>query len=95
MKIKTIDIICKTWFDKFNGNSYFSCKVILNYGMTTEKEYYIPYQYGYGDQYEYETLKSIAPNYKSNLYNYCHAHKIILRTAKESALKRVVKNLLY
>lgn len=56
MKIKTIDIQAKEWRDKVNGNSYFSACIILNYGMADEKEFRIPFQYGYGNFYEQATL---------------------------------------
>ena len=32
-KIKTLDITAKEWFDKVNGNSYFSAQVTVNFGM--------------------------------------------------------------
>lgn len=50
--IKTIDILAKEWFDKVNGNSYFSAQVTVNYGMADEKTYYIPFEYGYGSYFE-------------------------------------------
>jgi hypothetical protein len=37
MKIKTIDITALEWFDKVNGNSYFSATVTLNFGMKDQK----------------------------------------------------------
>jgi len=37
MKIKTIDVNVKEWFDKVNGNSYFAGTVSLNFGMKTQK----------------------------------------------------------
>lgn len=40
----------KTWFDKANGNSYFSAKIYVD----GEQVAFLPFQYGYGDQYEYE-----------------------------------------
>ena len=67
MNIKTIDINAKQWFDKVNGNSYFSVVITLNLGMKakysipkdmhtsitqlSETIINIPYQYGYGDHY--------------------------------------------
>ena len=54
MKIKTIDIQAKEWFDKVNGNSYFAGTVTINFGMKTEKEFIMPFQYGYGGQFEQE-----------------------------------------
>ena len=44
--------ITKTWRDKINGNTYFS--------SNEDKNYLIPFQYGYGNQSEHticETLK--------------------------------------
>ena len=54
MKIKTIDIQAKEWFDRVNGNSYFAGTVTVNYGMKTEKVFTMPFQYGYGGQFEQE-----------------------------------------
>ena len=51
MKIKTLDIQAKEWFDKVNGNSYFSAQATINFGMKDEKTVYIPFQYGYSDHY--------------------------------------------
>ena len=31
--IKTIDVNCKEWFDKLNGNSYFAGTISINYGL--------------------------------------------------------------
>jgi hypothetical protein len=46
MRIKTIDIQAKEWRDNINGNTYYSARVTLNYGIANEKRYYIPFQYG-------------------------------------------------
>lgn len=43
----------KTWFDKVNGNSYFSARVYIN----NQEVARLPFQYGYGDQYLYETVR--------------------------------------
>lgn len=50
--VKTIDVNCLEWLDKVNGNSYFAGSVTVNYKMPDEKTYYLPFQYGYGSQYE-------------------------------------------
>jgi len=42
--IKTLDIQAKEWFDKVNGNSYFSAQVTINFGMPDEKTLYAPLQ---------------------------------------------------
>lgn len=57
--IKTIDVNCKEWFDKVNGNSYFAGEVIINYGRKNEIEINLPFQYGYGDYYRDVAFKVI------------------------------------
>lgn len=51
------------WFDKINGNSYFSVSALLTVFKTpnTIVNYRIilPFQYGYGSQYEYELARTI------------------------------------
>ena len=59
MKIKTIDVNAKEWFDKINGNSYFSMTVTINYQMKNAVSFFVPMQYGYGDQYRYEAFKEL------------------------------------
>lgn len=96
MKIKTLDVDAKEWFDKVNGNSYFSGVVTLNYGMKNEKEYIMPFQYGYGNQYEYEALTTLekekvlkAPAIGQSIYRYCRENNIILRSnIQRGCLKR-------
>ena len=58
-QLKTIDINAKEWHDKINGNSYFSSDVILNYGMNSQETIKVPFQYGYGDHYIYQSLREI------------------------------------
>ena len=41
----------RRWFDKVNGNSYFSGEVTLNYGTKYVKSYKMPFKYGYGSHY--------------------------------------------
>lgn len=58
-QIKTIDINAKEWFDKVNGNSYFSAEIITNYGTDNAKKYVLPFQYGYGNHYEYMAIQEL------------------------------------
>ena len=95
MKIKTIDLIAKEWFDKINGNSYFSVKITLNYGLKSVATFNLPMQYGYSDQYITESQAVLTEhNYISakpfeSLWQYCKRNNIILRTTKhENCLKR-------
>lgn len=43
----------REWFDKINGNSYFSARIWVD----GEVVGVLPFQYGYGSQYEYEAQK--------------------------------------
>ena len=58
-QVKTIDINCKQWFDKVNGNSYFAGLIILNFGQPNQEEIKMPFQYGYGDFYIHEALETL------------------------------------
>ena len=100
MKIKTIDVNALEWFDKINGNSYFAGTVTVNYGTKAEKSFNMPFQYGYGEQYEQEALnilkekKIIPDNCNRPLWAYCKDSGIILRTVKhENCKKRDLLNL--
>ena len=97
MKIRTIDIDAKEWFDKTYGNSYFSGTVTVNFGMKTERTFKMPFQYGYGDSYVYagfdllEKEKLIKRNHPSETWNYCDENNIILRKhIQTGCLKREV-----
>lgn len=67
IKVKTNGVIsasCRRWFDKANGNSYFSVKItfpnIDDKGNATFKWIAIPFQYGYGSQWQYEVINFLA-----------------------------------
>ena len=45
---KQFTAIAKRWFDKVNGNTYHSVRIIRH---TDGETLYCPFQYGYGDQY--------------------------------------------
>jgi len=95
MKVKTIDINAKQWFDKANGNSYFSAQATINYGTKTAKTFYLPHQYGYGDHYrdmafdklvELKIIKDVEE--RERIWRYCDRKKIILRTNKETGCRK-------
>ena len=48
--------ITKEYFDKVNGNSYFSTRIE---DVENDRMYILPFQYGYGTQSEHETKKVI------------------------------------
>jgi len=61
---KTIYIcIAKEWFDKVNGNSYWSARVE---DIENDITYVFPWQYGYGDQSLREVMRAL------NLSRYEH-----------------------
>ena len=99
--MKTIDINAKEWRDKINGNSYFSGLVIIDFGMKSEEVFLMPFQYGYGSQYEQEAkgiltyANKISTQYET-LYSYCKRENIILRSniirgCKKRELKEIEK----
>tara|TARA_R100000935_G_C2705832_1_gene112121 strand:+ start:117 stop:476 length:360 start_codon:yes stop_codon:yes gene_type:complete len=98
--IKTIDINAKEWFDKINGNSYFSGTITINYGMESEETFFIPFTYGYGSYYEQEAksiltqFNKISVDYGKPFSMYCRENNIILRrTLKENCLRRELKQI--
>ena len=94
-KTKSITIECTEWFDKINGNSYFSAKVVINQG---KEVFYLPFQYGYGNHYiDIATQELNAKGYlrmrkygcyKKSLYTHCKDNNIFLFTSKKETLKR-------
>ena len=46
-EIKAITVIGRRWFDKINGNTYFSADILVNNTLVHS----IHYQYGYDDFY--------------------------------------------
>ncbi len=93
-KISTIDINALSWFDKVNGNSYFSAIVTIDYGTPNAKEIKLPFQYGYGDQYEYEAGNAlheagvIKLEERQSFWRYCEENGIILRKNKRTGCKK-------
>jgi len=59
MKIQTLDIEAKEWFDKINGNSYFSALATINYQLQDQVYFLIPFQYGYGSQFEQAVISEL------------------------------------
>ena len=105
IKIKTIDIIALEWQDKTNGNSYFSATITTNYGKKSQKNYSLPFQYGYGEYYMQEACYYLIKHgiIEGKIYNesgylvlwqYCKDNNIILRTTKHvNCKKRELKSL--
>ena len=84
MKIKTIRHEAKEWFDKINGNSYFSAKITINEGMKSQKVIKVPFQYGYGDHYNDMCFEELQ---KLNIIEKQENHKRYWRYYKENNIK--------
>jgi hypothetical protein len=54
-EIRSLFVECREWFDKVNGNSYFSARIWINGGQVA----ILPFRYGYGDQFLYEAQKKL------------------------------------
>jgi hypothetical protein len=53
--LRSLFIEGREWFDKINGNSYFSARIWVDGGQIA----ILPFQYGYGSQFEYEAQKKL------------------------------------
>jgi len=53
--MQNITIIAKRWFDKINGNTYFSSVGLID----GEVKVKINFSYGYGNHYEYATFAEL------------------------------------
>jgi hypothetical protein len=49
--IRLIEIIGHKWFDRVNGNTYHSTKVLVHFDDGTSKSACSGFTYGYGDSY--------------------------------------------
>jgi len=94
--VSSINIQAREWFDKANGNSYFSATIEMD-GETVGE---LPFQYGYGDHYidmanAYLDENRLIDNprhdngSRESLWRYCEDNNIVLYTNKaENCLKR-------
>ena len=87
---KTIDVNAKEWFDKVNGNSYFSAEVVINYGQPEAQTIILPFQYGYGDAYIYTALRELKEAGHITADNTADLRDsgVILRTNKQKNCKK-------
>ena len=61
--LKTVTVYVREWFDRVNGNSYFSGVVILNDSLENEEQIKMPLQYGYGNSSEYTAMDAIRERF--------------------------------
>lgn len=81
-KVESITIIGKKWFDKVNGNTYHTARIMVN-GKTVGE---IPYQYGYGDQYYYNAARWLHENGYVTLEKYPHGGYESLHCLRDKGL---------
>ena len=77
-RLHTIEVIAKEWFDKSAGNSYFSARITLNDKHVIK----LPFQYGYGSQFEYAATDALGPYLGLNLNN-----RSLFRLCQENEVK--------
>ena len=63
---KSITVIGRRWFERTNGNTYYSAEIYVD-GQRVHK---IPFAYGYGDQYEWEAYEWLEENGRIELERY-------------------------
>ena len=91
--ITSLTVIAKEWFDKVNGNSYFSAQITVNNDHVIK----IPFQYGYDRMYIQQTFNTLTDyGYECgrgwNIEKYCNENKIPHVFVKhEKCLQRDVK----
>ena len=54
-EMRSLFVEGREWFDKVNGNSYFSARIWINGGQVA----ILPFQYGYGDSFIYEAQRKL------------------------------------
>lgn len=93
--MKTLDINARSWFDKVNGNSYFSGQIVVNFGLEDEKRFFMPFQYGYGDCYLWQAITTLqnAKVISDSVVALMQLQDsgVIIRYNKQNTLKRELK----
>ena len=56
---QNIYAIVRRWFDRANGNSYFSCRITVPLQEGKRISFVIPFQYGYGSQPEHTIIETL------------------------------------
>src|SRR6056297_1942009 len=101
-KVKEIKVTAKEWFDEVNGNSYFSAIIEVEFKDLSRKKFKIPFQYGYGTQYEYAAFQKLINEgilnkncgWETSLSKNCRKNNIKLsRKIIKDCTKKEVKEL--
>lgn len=96
--MKVFQVTIKEWFDKVNGNTYFSARGLLCEEGKEDVTFELPFQYGYGSHSEFEMGRLLAKHFGEEELNaplslYCRDIKgIKLFLSRYPASKKEVKN---
>lgn len=93
--MNSINVHAKEWFDRANGNSYFSATIQIDGKLVGE----LPFQYGYGDHYMDQANAYLDENgYIDNprhengsrnpLWSYCSDNDIVLYHSKQEGCRK-------
>lgn len=80
--MKTLKINTLEWFDKVNGNTYFASTITID----GKDKLYLPFQYGYGSQHEYEVVNLL----KKTDYIPKNAPDSLWRMCNELGIEKIV-----
>lgn len=76
-------LIAKEWYDRINGNSYFSARIMDGSGTVIAT---LPFQYGYGSQFEHEAKQVMvgmglvdSSLFPREIFNTMHKHDRCLK----------------
>lgn len=92
-KIKSITVLGRRWFDRINGNTYCSAKILIN----GKPALVVPWEYGYGDHYldlagqaleKKLGIKKYPYSGTMPLWRYCEERKIAFHYEVADGLKR-------
>jgi hypothetical protein len=85
--VKSILIDSREWFDKVNGNSYWSSVVIVNRGCKNEVYFSVPLQYGYGNYHEQRVFEILEEQNICDKY-FARENRNLVNSHIISGLKR-------
>lgn len=89
----SIDILAKEWWDRVAGNPYFSAEITVDAGQSTEKTFWLPFSYGFGEQCVHESFKllktsGILPEFDGRPWGYCRENGISFNWGMKTGCKR-------
>lgn len=90
IEVSSVTVVGRRWFNRSQGNTYHSAEILVN-GLVVRQ---IPYEYGYGEQYEQSAAdwleenefmpgRERSPNTggRESLRRYCERHGVAYSTS--------------